>query len=211
MAPLGEDALTGAALAQHGLSYPPSRTGAKSMNVLQRLHATQPQHLAAGVLGAAIVIAAAWGLLPQGHKQEAVDRIAEVCSAVSRPMFMSAPAPAGSPAAARPATSNKILSCEPLPHVPGKSITTQIVDFPPQAYTPAHRHPGSVSVVVLEGTVRSQIAGTPAADYHAGQTFFEPPGALHLFAENPDLKTPAKILATYVTEENCGPLLVFEK
>jgi quercetin dioxygenase-like cupin family protein len=108
-------------------------------------------------------------------------------------------------------TSNKILLCEPLPHVPGKSITTQIVDFPPQAYTPAHRHPGSVSVVVLEGTIRSQIAGTPAADYHAGQTFFEPPGVLHVFAENPDPKAPAKILATYVADQDCGPLLVLEK
>jgi quercetin dioxygenase-like cupin family protein len=181
------------------------------MKVLQRVQATPPQRLAAGALGTAILVTAAWGLLPQGHKQEAADWIADICSTVSRPMFMSAPAPAGSPAAARPATSNKILSCEPLPHVPGKSITTQIVNFPPQAYTPAHRHPGSVSVVVLEGTVRSQIAGTPAMDYHAGETFFEPPGALHLFAENPDSKVPAKILATYVADDNCGPLLVLEK
>jgi quercetin dioxygenase-like cupin family protein len=181
------------------------------MNVVQRLHAVPPQRLGAIALGAAVVLAAGWGLLPQGHKQEAVGWFADVCSTVSRPMFMSAPAPAGSGAAARPATSNKILSCEPLPHVPGKSITTQLVDFPPQAYTPAHRHPGSVSVVILEGTIRSQIAGTPAADYHAGETFFEPPGALHLFAENPDVKVHAKILATYVADENCGPLLVLEK
>lgn len=181
------------------------------MNVIQRLQAVPPQRLAASALGAAIVLAAGWGLLPQGHKQDAVEWVADVCSTLSRPMFMSAPAPAGSEGAVRPATSNKILSCEPLPHVPGKSITTQLVDFPPQAYTPAHRHPGSVSVVVLEGTIRSQIAGSPAADYHAGQTFFEPPGALHLFAENPDASVHAKILATYVADENCGPLLVLEK
>jgi len=181
------------------------------MNVIQRLQGVPPHRLAASALGTAIILAAGWGLLPQGHKQDAVDWFTDVCSTVSRPMFMSAPAPAGSAAAARPVTSNKILSCEPLPHVHGKSITTQLVDFPPQAYTPAHRHPGSVSVVVLEGTIRSQIAGTPAADYHAGQTFFEPPGALHLFAENPDAKVPAKILATYVADENCGPLLVLEK
>jgi quercetin dioxygenase-like cupin family protein len=181
------------------------------MKVFQLLHATPTQHLGASVLGAGIVLAAAWGFLPQGHRQDAVDWFADVCSTVSRPLFMSAPAPAGSPAGARPVTSNKILLCEPLPHVPGKSITTQIVDFPPQAYTPAHRHPGSVSVVVLEGTIRSQIAGTPAADYHAGQTFFEPPGVLHVFAENPDPKAPAKILATYVADQDCGPLLVLEK
>ena len=177
----------------------------------RRLQSIDPHHVTVAAFGAAVVLAAAWGLLPQGHKQDAAAWIADVCSAVTRPMFLSASALEGSEAAARPATSNKILSCEPLPHVPGKSITTQVVDFPPLAYTPAHRHPGSVSVFVLAGTIRSQIAGTPAADYHAGQTFFEPPGALHLFAENPDAKVPARILATYVADDNCGPLLVLEK
>jgi hypothetical protein len=36
-------------------------------------------------------------------------------------------------------------------------------------------------------------------------------GALHLFAENPDPKAPARILATCVADANCGPLLVLEK
>lgn len=179
------------------------------MKMLQGLQSTPHRHLAASALGAVAVAAAGWGLMPQVQRRVAIDWFADVCSTVSRPMFMSSPAGTGTPA--RPATSNRILSCEPLPHIPGKSITTQLVDFPPLAHTPAHRHPGSVSVVVLEGTIRSQIAGTPAADYRAGETFFEPPGALHLFAENPDPKTPAKILATYVADENCGPLLVLEK
>jgi quercetin dioxygenase-like cupin family protein len=181
------------------------------MKLSQPLQATPAQRLAAGALGAAVVLAAGWGLATRAHPRQAVDWFADLCSTMSRPLFMSAPAGPGSAAAARPATSNKILSCEPLPHVPGKSITTQVVDFPPLAYTPAHRHPGSVTVFVLAGTIRSQIAGTPVADYQAGQTFFEPPGALHLFAENPDPKTPARLLATYVTDENCGPLLVLEK
>ncbi|WP_423459867.1 cupin domain-containing protein [Ottowia sp. VDI28] len=181
------------------------------MRVLQRLPFHTRQPLALGAIGLSAALAVGWGLLPSTQKQGAVDWFADVCSSVSRPMFMSAPAPAGSSEASRPVTSSKILSCEPLPHVPGKSITTQLVDFPPLAHTPAHRHPGSVSVVVLEGTVRSQIAGSPAANYGKSQTFFEPPGALHLFAENPDPAVHAKIMAVYVTEENCGPLLTFEK
>ncbi|WP_042337420.1 cupin domain-containing protein [Paraburkholderia ferrariae] len=110
--------------------------------------------------------------------------------------------------AGRPATTVRPLSCEPLPNVPGKSVTTVIVDFPPRAFTGAHRHPGSVTAYVLEGVVRSQMEGTPAADYHAGQTWFEAPYALHAFAENPDPARPAKLLAVFVTDTGCGQLVL---
>lgn len=111
---------------------------------------------------------------------------------------------------ARPQTTVKPLSCERLPHLPGKAITTALVYFPPGAYTPAHRHPGSVTAVVLKGLIRSQLQGTPAKNYAATQTWFEPPGALHLFAENPSLTEDAELLATFVADENCGPLTVPE-
>ena len=75
---------------------------------------------------------------------------------------------AGSPAAARPKTVVTPISCEKLPDMPGKSVTTVIVDFPPNAYTPRHRHPGSVSAFVLQGTLRSQLEGSPAGTYTRG-------------------------------------------
>ncbi|TIT55416.1 MAG: cupin domain-containing protein, partial [Mesorhizobium sp.] len=67
--------------------------------------------------------------------------------------------------AARPKTVVTPVSCERLPNVPGKSITTVVVAFPPNAYTPRHRHPGSVSAFVLKGTLRSQLAGGPVGTY----------------------------------------------
>lgn len=113
-----------------------------------------------------------------------------------------------SDAARRPTTTVRPLSCEPLAHVPGKSVTTALVDFPPHAFTGAHRHPGSVTVFVIEGSVRSQLAGGSAIVYRAGQTWFEPPGALHAFAENPDPARPAKVLAVFVADSDCGPLVL---
>ena len=163
----------------------------------------------AGIGFAALAFAAAgWALLPHASKQSTVRLIDDICSTVSRPMFSSAPAPEGSTAAARPRTSVKVISCEALPHVPGKSVTTAIVDFPPMAYSPAHRHLGSVTAIILEGTVRSQLAGGPPGDYRTGETFFEPPGTLHLFAENPDPVKHARLVSVFVTEENCGPLVL---
>ncbi|KQW54427.1 cupin domain-containing protein [Variovorax sp. Root411] len=154
------------------------------------------------------VAAAGWALLPHPSRQSTVQFIDDLCSTVGRPMFASAPAPEGSAAAARPGVSTKVISCESLPNVPGKSVTTVMVDFPPMAYSPAHRHPGSVTAIVLDGTVRSQLGGGPVGDYRSGETFFEPPGTLHLFAENPDPVKPARLVAVFVTEENCGPLVL---
>lgn len=77
-------------------------------------------------------------------------------------------------ATARPSTLVRLISCEKLPNVPGKAITTAIVDFPPNAFSPRHRHPGSVTAFVLEGALRSQLAGGPAVVYTKEQTWFEP-------------------------------------
>jgi quercetin dioxygenase-like cupin family protein len=158
------------------------------------------------VLSALSVGAIVWGALPHTDKQSAVGWLDDICTTVSGPMFSSAPAIPGS--TARPSTKLTPLACESLPNVPGKSMTTAMVDYPPMAYTPAHRHPGSVTAVVIEGTIKSQVAGGPPIVYKAGQTWFEAPGALHMFAENPDPSHPAKLLATFITDENCGPLVL---
>lgn len=116
----------------------------------------------------------------------------------------SAPAAASS----RPVTEIKPISCTPLPDIPGKAVTVAIVNFPPDAYTPRHRHPGNVTAFVLKGTLKSQLAGEPPMTYTEGQSWFEPTGAIHLFAENASKTEPASLLAMFVADENCGPLTV---
>ncbi|WP_406868772.1 cupin domain-containing protein [Paraburkholderia fungorum] len=138
--------------------------------------------------------------------RSAIDWIANLCAGDAAPLLSNASPDAR--ATRRPASTVKVLSCEALPDAPGKSITTAIVDFPPLGFTPAHRHPGSVTAVVLEGTIRSQLEGGAPLDYVSGQTWFEPPRALHLFAENPDPTHPARLLATFVTDTGCGPLVL---
>ncbi|MGC5700601.1 cupin domain-containing protein [Pseudomonas sp. NFXW11] len=114
------------------------------------------------------------------------------------------------PAAARPQTQIKPLSCQPLSDMPGKVVTTLLVDFPPGAHTPAHRHPGSVTAFVVKGQVRSQMQGSPAQTYSAGETWYEAKGELHSFAENPSSTEPAQLLTVFVSDENCGPLVIPE-
>jgi quercetin dioxygenase-like cupin family protein len=114
------------------------------------------------------------------------------------------------PAASRPATIVRPVSCERLPNVPGKSITTVVVEFPPNAFSPRHRHPGSVTAFVLKGKVRSQLDNGPAETFAVGQSWFEPPGTIHMFAENASATEPASLLATFVADDDCGPLTIFD-
>jgi quercetin dioxygenase-like cupin family protein len=112
--------------------------------------------------------------------------------------------------AGRPTTVVHPLSCTQLPDVPGKSLSTILVEFPPNAFTGPHRHPGSVSAFVVSGAVRSQLAGGPAIDYAAGQTWFEPPMTLHAFAENRSAVEPATLLVTFIADDGCRELVIPE-
>jgi len=113
-------------------------------------------------------------------------------------------------AAVRPRAVQHPIACEKLPNVPGKSITTVLVEFPPNALTPRHRHPGSVTAIVLKGALRSQLNDGPVETFGVGGTWFEPPGTIHSMVENPSPTEPAEIMAIFVADSDCGALTVFD-
>ena len=115
---------------------------------------------------------------------------------------------ASAPVSGRPVTSTTVVGSEALAADPHKRVTSMEVDFPPNAFTPEHHHEADLYVYVLEGTIRSQLGGQPVMTYTKGQSFFEPDGSTHLFAENASLTEPAKILAVFVHREGAR-LLVF--
>ena len=124
-------------------------------------------------------------------------------------LHMAGARPSAEAQAGRPAVTARPVACEKLPHVPGKSITTAVVQFPPGGFSPRHRHAGSVTVHMLRGTIRSQLAGGPVGVYGPGDSFFEPPGAIHLFAENASDSEPAEALAIFVADD-CAVLTTYE-
>jgi quercetin dioxygenase-like cupin family protein len=93
------------------------------------------------------------------------------------------------------------LFAKALPNIKGKTFTSAIVTFPPNARAMPHRH-GSAFVwaYVLQGTVRSQLAGEPVRTYQQGQNWFEQPGAHHLVTENTSGTAPAKLLVVFVAK-----------
>jgi quercetin dioxygenase-like cupin family protein len=124
-------------------------------------------------------------------------------------LHMAGAQPSATALAGRPATASRPIACEKLPHVPGQTITTGLVPFPPNGFSPRHRHAGSVMVYVLNGAVRSQLNDGPVETFTPGQSFFEPPGAIHSFAENASTTEPAEILATFVADD-CAVLTTYE-
>ena len=89
-----------------------------------------------------------------------------------------------------------------IPNIPGKSLTAVVVDYAPGAASPAHKHAASAFIYayVLSGDIESQVNDGPKRVYHAGESFFEEPGAVHRVSRNASSTEPAKLLAVFVVD-----------
>lgn len=95
-----------------------------------------------------------------------------------------------------------------LVDMPGKNLVVVALKFPPATKRSRvdHRHPGSVYVYVTEGTVRLGLEGGPIKEVHVGESFFEPPGALHTVAESASATESAAAIAVMIVPDG-APLV----
>ena len=75
------------------------------------------------------------------------------------------------------------------------SATVREVSFEPGQQDSSHRHSGPVFGYVLEGEYEHALDDDPVTTYKAGETFYEPSGALHRVARNPSGKNKTRLLA----------------
>ena len=126
-------------------------------------------------------------------------------------VFLVAAAAAATPAAAHDAPFTPLadeaarittIFDRTLPNVPGKSLRAVLVEYGPGGGSRAHTHAPSafIFVTVIEGDVRSQVAGEEARVYKAGDTFIELPGSHHLVSANASETAPSKHLAVFVVD-----------
>lgn len=89
-----------------------------------------------------------------------------------------------------------------IPNIPGKSLKAVVVDYAPGGASPAHEHAKSAFIYayVVSGTIESQVNDGPKRVYHAGESFFEEPGAIHRVSRNASKTRPAKLLAVFVVD-----------
>jgi len=98
----------------------------------------------------------------------------------------------------------------PLADMPGKRLVVVELRWPPrqegQAAARGHRHPGSVWVYVTSGTARLGLAGQPVREVKAGESFFEPLGAIHTVGGSASTTEPATAIAVMIVPEG-APLV----
>jgi quercetin dioxygenase-like cupin family protein len=76
------------------------------------------------------------------------------------------------------------------------------VDYEPGGFTRGtHRHPAGAYVYVIDGSVMFGLDGREPVVLKAGESFYEPPGALHSVSRNASQQLPASLIAFFVLGE----------
>ena len=99
---------------------------------------------------------------------------------------------------------------QPLEDYPGKEALMIVVEYPPGAADPVHRHHAHGFIYVLEGTIVMQVRGGKEVTLTAGQTFYEGPDDVHVVGRNASQTKRAKFVVLLVKEKG-APVLVPEK
>jgi len=110
--------------------------------------------------------------------------------------FVTASSAQPAPAAVKP------LLVQPLADLPGREVRITLLDRAPGSSSPPHRHPGHHTFgYVVEGTYEFAIDGQPGRILNAGETFYEPPTAVHSVSRNPSTDKPTKIIVFMVADQ----------
>jgi quercetin dioxygenase-like cupin family protein len=72
------------------------------------------------------------------------------------------------------------------------------VDYDPGGFSGMHRHPAGAYVYVMEGSVLFGVDNGEPVLLKAGDSFYEPPGALHSVSRNASDERPASLIAFFV-------------
>ncbi|QSN64131.1 cupin domain-containing protein [Caballeronia sp. M1242] len=110
------------------------------------------------------------------------------------------------PVMAAPEASVTPLRSEPLPDYPGKELQMIVVDYPPGAVDPVHRHDAHAFVYVLEGTIVMGVKGGKEVTLKPGDTFHEGPDDIHTVGRNASATQPAKFVV-FLLKNKGAPIL----
>ena len=81
-------------------------------------------------------------------------------------------------------------------------------NYAPGAASPSHTHAKSAFIYayVISGAIESKVNDGETRIYRAGESWSEPPGAIHSISRNASKTEPAKLLAVFVLDTNDNPL-----
>ena len=91
------------------------------------------------------------------------------------------------------------------------SVTVREITFEPGQKDLSHRHAGPIFGYVLEGEYEHALNDEPVKTYKAGETFYEPTGALHRVAQNPSNRNRTRLLAVILHARDARIITIPEK
>jgi quercetin dioxygenase-like cupin family protein len=107
---------------------------------------------------------------------------------------------------AYPDTGERVTTVLDFPWRDGRRVNAVRVDYEPDGFTPgAHRHPAGAYVYVIAGSVMFGIDDGEPFVLKAGESFYEPPGALHAVSRNARRDRPASLIAFFVLADGEPP------
>jgi quercetin dioxygenase-like cupin family protein len=101
------------------------------------------------------------------------------------------------PAERSPPTRRDVIK-QGLPGEPERDISLVEVSYPPGTGSPPHLHANGVMAFVVSSTIVSKVGDGPEQTFHAGDAWWEPPGAIHRVSRNASSTDPATLLAIYI-------------
>lgn len=111
------------------------------------------------------------------------------------------------PALASPDAVVTPLVAKDLPELKGKEGVMILVEYPPGASDPIHRHDAHAFVYVLEGSIVMQVRDAAEVTLSPGQTFYEGPNDVHIVGRNASNTRPAKFVV-FLVKNKGAPVLV---
>jgi len=98
-------------------------------------------------------------------------------------------------------TGERVTEVLDHPFRDGLAVQAVRVDYEPGGFSGSHRHPAGAYVYVLDGSVQFGIDGGEPVLLKAGESFYEPPGAVHSVSRNASEVVPASLIAFFVLGE----------
>ena len=95
--------------------------------------------------------------------------------------------------------------------MPGKEVRVMIVNSPPGASSPVHRHNAQVFVYMISGKMTMQVRGSSPVTIGPGQTFYEGPEAIHTVSRNSSDREPAQFLAFMIMDKGAPVSVVLPR
>jgi quercetin dioxygenase-like cupin family protein len=102
-------------------------------------------------------------------------------------------------------TGERVTPVLDFPSRDGLAVQAARVDYEPGGFSRVHRHPAGAYVYVIDGSVIFGIDDREPVVLKAGDSFYEPPGALHRVSRNASQELPASLLAFFVLGEGESP------